>query len=115
MQIKQVRDPNEEEKNNIIPKLLLFGTTTVIITALIYLIDFHFYDIEESMYITQNIISSRLAAEHNLVIQLFEKFYGRDYMLNKLEGLPVSAIISIVAEAAIGLIYKVHTTIKGMR
>ena len=115
MQIKQVRDPNEEEKNKKIPKLQHFGTTTVIITALIYLIDFHFYDIEESMYITQNIISSRLAAEHNLVIQLFEKFYGRDYMLNKLEGLPVSAIISIVAEAAIGLIYKVHTTIKGMR
>lgn len=33
---------------------------------------------------------------HNFIIKIFETIYGRDYMLNKLEGLSVSALISAV-------------------
>ena len=38
MQIKNVREPNEEEKQSTVPKLMLFGVTTAIVTSVIYLI-----------------------------------------------------------------------------
>lgn len=107
MKIKNIREPNEEEKNSIIPKLILFGVVTAIITLAIYFLDFHFMEIGESMYLKDKIISSNFAAEHDILIKLFEAVYGRDYMTNKFEGLTISAIASIVGETAIGLFVKI--------
>lgn len=113
MKIKNVREPNEEEKESIIPKLIIFGVTTAIVTSVIYLINFHHMDIGESMYLVENIISPKTAAEHNAIIKLFEAVYGRDYMLNKFEGVSISALVSIIGEAACGIVYKVNNVIKG--
>ncbi len=113
MQIKNVREPNEEEKNSIIPKLILFGVTTAIVTSVIYLINFHFMDVGESMYLAGKIADTKTAAEHDAIIKLFEAVYGRDYMLNKFEGVTISALVSLVAEAACAIVYKVNNTIKG--
>lgn len=114
MQIKNVREPNEEEKQSIVPKLMLFGVTTAIVTSVIYLITFHSMDIGQSMYLADKIASTKTAAQHDIIVKLFEMVYGRDYMLNKLEGISISALTSIIAEAACGIVYKVHSSIKGM-
>lgn len=115
MQIKSVREPNEEEKQSIIPKLVLLGVTTAIVTSVIYLITFHSMDIGESMYLAGKIASTKTAAQHDIIVKLFETIYGRDYMLNKFEGLSISALVSLVAEAACGIVYKVHDVAKGMK
>ncbi len=113
MQIKNVREPNEEEKNNIIPKLILFGVTTAIVTSVVYLITFYSIGIGESMYLAGKIAPGKTVAEHDAIIKLFEAVYGRDYMLNKFEGVTISALVSLVAEAACAIVYKVNNTIKG--
>ncbi len=115
MQIKNVRNPNEEEKKNIIPKLIYFGVITAIMTGVVYLMTFHYKDIGESMYLTGKIASTTTAAENDLIIKLFETIYGRDYMVNKFEGVPVSFLISIIAETIVGLLYKIHPSIKGAK
>lgn len=114
MEIKNVREPSEEEKKSIVPKLMLFGITTAIVTTVIYLITFYSMDVGESMYLAGKIASTKTAAEHDTIVKLFEAVYGRDYMLNKFEGVSISALTSIVAEAACGIFYKVHNSIKGM-
>ncbi len=113
MQIKNVREPNDEEKNSIIPKLILFGVTTAIVTTVVYLITFYSMDIGESMYLAGKIASGKTVAQHDTIIKLFEAVYGRDYMLNKFEGVTISALVSLVAEAACAIVYKVNNTIKG--
>lgn len=115
MQIKNVREPNEEEKKSILPKLILLGVTTAIVTSVIYLITFNSMDIGESMYLAGKIASTKSAAEHDIIVKLFETIYDRDYMLNKFEGVSISALASIIAEVACGIIYKAHNTIKGIR
>ncbi len=115
MKIKNVREPSDEEKKNILPKVILFGVTTAIVTSVIYLITFYSMDIGESMYLAGKIASTKTAAEHDVMIKLFEAVYGRDYMTNRFEGLSISFLASIVAEAACGIIYKAHTIFKGVR
>lgn len=115
MKIKNVREPNEEEKKNVIPKLMLFGVTTAIVTSVIYLLTFYSMDIGESMYLAGKIASTKTAAQHDIIVKVFETVYGRDYMLNKFEGVSISALISIIAEVACGIVYKVNTTLKGMK
>lgn len=115
MEIKNVREPNKKEKESIVPMLVTFGITTAILTAVIYFMTFHFKEMGESMYLAGKTLSRKTALEHDQIIKLFEAIYGRDYMLNKFEGVPVSALASIIAEAFCGIVYKVHKTVKGMR
>lgn len=115
MAIKNVREPSEEEKTSIIPKLVTFGITTAILTGVIYLMTFNNANIGESMYLAGKALSAKTALQHDQIIKLFEVIFGRDYMLNKFEGVSISALASIIAEAVCGIIYKVHTTIKGMK
>jgi len=115
MKIKNVREPNQEEKESIVPILITFGITTAILTAIIYLMTFHFMEIGESMYLAEKAISKKTALQHDQVVKLFEAIYKRDYMRNKLEGIPVSVLASIIAEGFCGMIYKVHKTIKGLK
>ena len=109
MEIKNVRKPTEKEKKDIIPKLTVIGITTAIITLLIYFMEFYRFDIGESMHIVEKFWTSKSNAQHNLLISFFEELYGRDYMLNKLEGLPVSALVAVVFEAFCGVVYKGYT------
>lgn len=115
MEIKNVREPNIEEKENVIPKLITFGITTSILTSVIYIMTFYYANIGESMYLAGKMLSTKTALQHDQIIKLFELVYGRDYMLNKFEGVSISFLTSIIAEAACGIIYKAHTTIKGMK
>lgn len=115
MEIKNVREPNIEEKKSIVPMLVAFGISTAILTTTIYLMTFHFMDIEESMYLSGKTISKRTALQHDQIIKLFETIYGRDYMLNKFEGISISFLASIIAEAFCGVVYKVHKTIRGLK
>ena len=115
MEIKNVREPSEEEKKNIIPKLVTFGITTAILTGVIYLMTFNNANVGESMYLAGKTLSTKTALQHDQIIKLFEAIFGRDYMLNKFEGMTISALVSVIAEAVCGVVYKVHTTIKGMK
>lgn len=115
MQIKNVREPSQKEKIGIVPKLVTLGVLTAILTSVIYICTFSNMDIGESMYLAGKIISSKAAFEHDLVIKLFEAIYGRDYMLDKFEGIPISVLASIICEAVVGVIYKVQKTVKGLK
>lgn len=111
MEIKNIREPNEEEKESIVPKLILFGTTTAVVAAVIYLCNFN-YDINQSMYLADTIMSTKTAAQHNFLIKVFETIYGRDYMTNRLEGVSISTLISAVFNACCALAYKYKDNIK---
>lgn len=65
------------------------------------------------MRLAQNFWTGKSIATHNLFVQLFEFIYGRDYMLNKLEALPISLGISVVFEAFCGIVYKGYTYFHG--
>lgn len=115
MQIKNVRDPNQKEKNEILPKLALMSITTAILTCIFYFTTFFTKDIGESMYLASNFFNMKSIAEHNALVKLFELMYGRDYMLSRLEGLPVSIVASILFNALAGTIYMVKTHEKGIK
>ena len=83
MEIKNIREPNEKEKSELVPKAILLGVTTAILTTVIYMIDFHYFDINESLYLSEKLILSKTVAQHDMVVEVFEFFYKRDYMLNK--------------------------------
>lgn len=104
MKIKNVRKPTKKE-SKIVPLVILLSMTTAIITALAYFTHFYRFDVGQSMYLAKNIWSGKSIATHNLVVQLFEAIYGRDYMLSKLEALPISLGLSVVSEALTGIVY----------
>lgn len=114
MKIKGVREPDKEEKKSILPKLALIGATTAILTCLFYFTTFFTKDLGESMYLANNFFNMKSIAEHNALIKLFELMYGRDYMLSRLEGLPVSAVASVLFEALAGTVFIVSTHDKVM-
>lgn len=111
MEIKNIREPNREEKSSIIPKIVLFGATTAIVTLVIYLLNFNF-DLNESMYLTGKIASTKTAAQHDFFIKIFESIYSRDYMTNKLEGLSISALMGIVIDTCATVGLKVKNKLK---
>lgn len=111
MKIKRVRKPNGKEKEELIPKLVLYASTTAIVSILIYIMTFT-GPLEESMYVVGKVIPNKSAAQHDLIIKVFEFFYKRDYMLNRLEGVPISALVGIVATAVITLAGKVIESAK---
>ena len=110
MRIKNVRKPNEEEKK-LTPILITFGISVIVVTAIIYVVDFNSINIGENLYINSN-ISNREIANHNFIAQLFELIYHRNYMTSKLEGITVSALISMVANLAIGGVFFIKEHIK---
>ena len=112
MKIKSVREPNEKEKSELIPKLALYSSVSAILTVIFYVMGFT-GPLEESMYITDNFLAMKTAAEHNLIIKVFEFFYHRDYMLSKLEGIPISALLGIVTTAVFALGIEVYEKVKG--
>jgi len=114
MEIKNVREPSEEEKESLLPKLVLFGITTAILTTVIYLVGFQYGTVGESLFIAEK-VASKEAAYHDLLMKLFEFVYGRDYMLSKLEGLPISAMAAVASETVIGVIYKGYQTVEEVK
>ena len=98
MEIKNIREPNEKEKSELVPKAILLGVTTAILTTVIYMIDFHYFE---------KLILSKTVAQHDMVVEVFEFFYKRDYMLNKLEGLSISVVMSIISQLVVGAFYMV--------
>lgn len=115
MKIKNTRKPENSEKNEIIPHLIMFGATVCILTAVLYALDFGFYDVGESLYILNSKFPNKEVSIHNTVIKFFELLYGRDYMTSKLEGLPVSAILSTMATAAIHTGINLYEDITGKK
>lgn len=115
MKIKNVREPSEKEKTEIIPLLITMGISTALITGVIYLCCFHFKEIGESLYAAEKILSSRSAAYQNLIAKFFETIYSRDYMLSKFEGIPISLMLSVVTEVIVGIAYKANKTLKGLK
>ncbi len=107
MEIKNIREPNNEEQESIIPKIILFGASTAIVTLVVYLLNFNF-ELNESMYLTDKILSTKTAAQHDFLIKIFELIYHRDYMENHLEGISISALISAVFNSCIALGFKIQ-------
>ena len=54
MRIKNVREPSEKEKTEIIPLLITMGISTALITGVIYLCCFHFKEIGEILNKSEN-------------------------------------------------------------
>lgn len=113
MEIKNVREPKKEEKIGIIPQLVIFGISTAVVTLVVYLLDFK-ADLGESLYVAEKILPNKSIATHNAIIKLFENIYGRDYMLSKLEGLSVSALVGAIFNILIYIYCKFDKRVKGL-
>lgn len=102
MSIKSVREPTEEEKSNIMPTLVGLGLAFAIGTLAIYFMYFN-KEIGQSLYTEATFWTQKSVAEHNFIIQIFEMIFKRDYMRTKLEGISVSALLSLTIDIVLGI------------
>lgn len=97
MKIKNIREPDKKEKQEIIPRLMAFGISTLLVAGVIYITSFN-KEIGESLYIdlASHWYAAKEVINHNLLVKVFEFIYGRDYMLSRLEGLSVAGGLSVI-------------------
>lgn len=107
MSIKSVREPNEEEKSSLVPTLVGLGLAFAMGTLAIYFMYFN-EEVGRNLYMETNFWAQKSVAEHNYIIQIFETIFKRNYMKSKLEGIGVSALLSLVIDVVLGIPYSLY-------
>jgi len=107
MSIKSVREPTKEEQKNLVPAIIGLSLAFAVGTLAIYFMFFN-KDVGECLYQEANFWTQKSVAQHNLIIKMFEHIFKRDYMKSKLEGIGISALLSLTIDIVVGIPYALY-------
>ena len=76
-------------------------------TLAIYFMYFN-KEVGECLYQEANFWNQKSVTQHNYIIEIFETIFKRDYMKSKIEGISISALLSLVIDTTIGIPYALY-------